>query len=215
MVSPTHAEGDRITAVIRRELAAQGKLGEEREFTAWVPLHLTEAERGEGSSYRPATCSSSTRTPRATRAASGCGWAQSRFPLDQAARFQAYRAAMLHLAAGDRVRITANGKTADGRHRLNNGALFTVKGFTPEGNIVVDNGWVIGRDFGHVAYGYVVTSHASQGKTVDKVLIGQSQQSLPASDREQLYVSVSRGTRAGDDLHRRQGGPARGRQARP
>ena len=53
VVSPTHAEGDRITAVIRRELAAQGKLGEEREFTAWVPLHLTEAERGEAGSYPP------------------------------------------------------------------------------------------------------------------------------------------------------------------
>ena len=57
----------------------------------------------------------------------------------------------------------------------------------------MDNGWVIGRDFGHIAYGYVVTSHASQGKTVDKVLIGQSHLSLPASDRQQLYVSVSRG----------------------
>ncbi len=99
----------------------------------------------------------------------------------------------MRLAAGDRIRISANGKTADGRHRLNNGALFTVNSFTPDGNIVVDNGWVIGKDFGHVAYGYVVTSHAAQGKTVDKVLIGQSDVSLPASDRAQLYVSVSRG----------------------
>ena len=45
MVSPTHAEWDRITGVIRQELAAQGKLGEEREFTAWAPLHLTEAQK--------------------------------------------------------------------------------------------------------------------------------------------------------------------------
>jgi hypothetical protein len=52
---------------------------------------------------------------------------------------------------------------------------------------------VIGKDFGHIAHGYVVTSHASQGKTVDRVLIGQSYLSLPASDRQQLYVSVSRG----------------------
>ena len=74
-------------------------------------------------------------------------------PLNQAARFQAYRESMLRLAPGDRLRITANGKTADGRHRLNNEALFSVKGFTPEGNILVDNGWVIGKDFGHVASG--------------------------------------------------------------
>ena len=44
---PTHAEGDRITTVIRAELAAKGALGQEREFTAWVPLHLTGAQRGE------------------------------------------------------------------------------------------------------------------------------------------------------------------------
>ena len=114
-------------------------------------------------------------------------------PLEQAARFQAYRPEAIRLAAGDRLRVTANGKTADGRHRLNNGSLYTVKGFTSGGDLVLDNGWVIGRNFGHITHGYVVTSHASQGRTVDKVLIGQSQQSLPASDRQQLYVSVSRG----------------------
>ena len=38
----------------------------------------------------------------------------------------------------------------------------------------------------------VVTSHASQGKTVDHVFIGQSSESFPASSREQFYVSVSR-----------------------
>jgi conjugative relaxase-like TrwC/TraI family protein len=193
VISPTHAEGERIQAVIRKELAAQGKLGEEREFTAYVPLHLTEAERGEADSYLPGDMLQFHQNAKGFKAGQRVRVGDQSLPLDQAARFQAYRTATLHLAAGDRLRITANGKTADGRHRLNNGALFTVKGFTPDGNIVVDNGWVIGRDFGHVAYGYVVTSHAAQGKTVDKVIIGQAQQSLPASDRQQLYVSVSRG----------------------
>src|SRR5262249_18298492 len=111
---------------------------------------------------------------------------------EHAARFQTYRAATLKLAAGDRLRITANGYTADGRHRLNNGSLFTVKGYT-EGNIVLDNGWGGGKDFGDIAHGFVGNSHASQGKTVDKVIIGQSEPSLPASNLQQLYVSVSRG----------------------
>jgi ATP-dependent exoDNAse (exonuclease V) alpha subunit len=39
----------------------------------------------------------------------------------------------------------------------------------------------------------VVTSHASQGKTFDRVIVGQSSESFPASSREQFYVSVSRG----------------------
>jgi hypothetical protein len=44
--------------------------------------------------------------------------------------------------------------------------------------------------------GYVVTSHASQGKTVDVSLIALGQESFAAANKEQLYVSVSRGREA-------------------
>ncbi len=57
---------------------------------------------------------------------------------------------------------------------------------------MLDNGWTVGKGFSHWAHGYVVTSHASQGKTVDRVFVGQSSQSFPASSREQFYVSCSR-----------------------
>ena len=193
VVSPTHAEGRRITEVIRSELAARGKLREEREFTAWRPLHLTEAERGEAASYNAGDMLQFHQNAKGFKNGQRLVVADQPLPLGEAARFQVYRPETMRLAMGDRLRVTAGGKTADGRHRLNNGALYTVRGFTAAGDLVVDNGWVIGKNFGHIAHGYVVTSHASQGKTVDKVLIGQSQQSLPASDRQQLYVSVSRG----------------------
>jgi len=55
---------------------------------------------------------------------------------------------------------------------------------------------VVGRDFGHLDYGYVVTSHAAQGKTVDRVFIGQSAASFGATSREQFYVSCSRGRKS-------------------
>lgn len=38
----------------------------------------------------------------------------------------------------------------------------------------------------------MVTSHSSQGKTVDRVFVGQSSESFPASSPEQFYVSASR-----------------------
>lgn len=114
-------------------------------------------------------------------------------PLDQADKFQVFRPGILPVAPGDKLRITRNGKTADERGDLNNGTLCTVAGFTPKGDIRLTNGKTIGRDYGHLAHGYVVTSHASQGKTVKRVFIGQSSQSFPASSREQFYVSVSRG----------------------
>jgi len=42
-------------------------------------------------------------------------------------------------------------------------------------------------------HGYAVTSHASQSKTVDDVLLVASSRSFGAVNREQFYVSISRG----------------------
>ena len=44
----------------------------------------------------------------------------------------------------------------------------------------------------HLTHGHVNTSHASQGKTVDRVLIAMGKESVPAVSAEQLYVSVRR-----------------------
>ena len=93
----------------------------------------------------------------------------------------------------DRLRITANGKTKDGKHKLRNGMLLTVKGFTSHGDPIVDKGWVIDKNWGHLALGYCVTSEASQGKTVDKVFIGISNDSFGAANQRRFYVPVTRG----------------------
>ncbi len=49
------------------------------------------------------------------------------------------------------------------------------------------------KEWGHFALGYVDTSYASQGKTVDRVFVAVGNQSLPATDAKQWYVSLSRG----------------------
>ena len=66
-------------------------------------------------------------------------------------------------------------------------------GFTPAGDIEVEGGIVVGKNYSHLAHGYVVTSHAAQGKTVDRVVVVQGAESFPASSREQFYVSATRG----------------------
>jgi hypothetical protein len=193
VVSPTHFEGEWITGEIRGELKRRGWIGKgERTFTALKNANLTQAERADTVNYVPGDVlvfhQNAKGYVKGQRVVVGSG----KLPLDLAARFQAHHSGMLSIAAGDVLRVTQNGKTADGQHRLNNGGLYTVKEFSPSGDIVLTNGWTIGKDFGHLAHGYVVTSHASQGKTVDRVFIGQSSQSFPASSREQFYVSVSR-----------------------
>ncbi len=192
VVCPTHAERELVTDAIRQELTAKKRLGEEKEFQVWLPRHLTEAERGQADSY-----SAGDMLLFHQNAKGGYQNGQrvvvdgNPLPLDLAGRFQVYRPTMLRIAVGDRLRITSNGKTLDG-HRLNNGATYTVKEFR-DGDIVLDNGWLVAKEFGHIDFAYSITSHASQSKTVDRVIIGQSELSYPASDRSQLYVSVSRG----------------------
>src|SRR5207253_1117573 len=43
------------------------------------------------------------------------------------------------------------------------------------------------------SWGYCVTSHASQGDTVDKIFAAISSQSLPATNERTAYVSLTRG----------------------
>jgi ATP-dependent exoDNAse (exonuclease V) alpha subunit len=114
-------------------------------------------------------------------------------PLERAQHFQAYSTQDIPLAAGDKIRITQNGFTRDKAHRLNNGAIYDVKGFTKKGDIKLSNGWVIDKQYSNLAHGYCTTSVAAQGKTVDRVFIAQSSESFPASSQEQFYVSASRG----------------------
>ena len=51
VVSPTHKELDQISDAIRAGLKAQGRLGKERIVTAWVPTHLTDAEKSDPTQY--------------------------------------------------------------------------------------------------------------------------------------------------------------------
>jgi conjugative relaxase-like TrwC/TraI family protein len=208
IVAPTHAEGDRVTSAVRDELRERGQLGKEREVSRLASLQWTQAQRTDPRNYAPGQVVVFTQNAPGRRKgerlrvagreggrviAEDAAGKRCDVPLAAAAAFQVYREEALRVAAGDRIRATQNGRTADGRHRINNGAVYEVEGFTRTGDMRLANGWTLARDFGHLAHGYAATSHTSQGKTVDRVFIAQSRASLPATSREQFYVSVSRG----------------------
>ncbi|MGJ5813601.1 MobF family relaxase [Paludibaculum fermentans] len=221
VVAPTHAEIRHVTAAIRVTLKAQGKLStKEREYTILRSRNLTEAERGDSASYEAGevvqfhqNAKGFKRGERVTvqnadtagvhvRRADG---SKALLPYAETKRTQVYRAEKLALAEGDKLRVTMNGYTretrrgllgAKGKDRLNNGALYQVAGFTKQGDIQLTNGFVVPKDYGGLTHGYVVTSHASQGKTVDVPLVALGSESFAAANREQLYVSLSRGREA-------------------
>jgi hypothetical protein len=114
-------------------------------------------------------------------------------PVALAARYQLYRPEPVTLAQGDLLRFTGTVGTKDGKHKLRNGDVHTVDGVTPDGDLRLGNGWVVAKDAGHFRRGFVETSFGAQGRTVDRVLVGMSTRSLPAIDRETMYVASSRG----------------------
>ena len=199
VVSPTHAEGDRITAAIRSAMKDRNLLGKERHiFRVLENANLTEAQRGDLLNYMDGEMMLQFHQ-------NGKGFKRGErilvegqpLPLDQANRFTAYRVGTLELAAGDLIRITQNGYTSGKqKHRLNNGAVYRIKKFDKQNNIILDNGWKIDRNWGQIASGFVATSHSSQGRDVDRVFVGQSSRSFPASSRQQFYVSCSRGRKS-------------------
>jgi conjugative relaxase-like TrwC/TraI family protein len=194
VVSPTHADAGLTTAAIRERLKSEGELGEEREFTRLVPAHLTDAEKADRHSYAVGD------VLQFHKAAQGIKPGQrievmndtTALQIAHPERFSVYRPASIRLAPGDLVQITANGSTKD-KHRLNNGDVFGVRGFTREGDIQLSNGWIVSKDFEHWNHGYLSTSYGSQGRTVNRVLIVQSSLSTPATNQTQAYVSASRG----------------------
>ncbi|WP_082838941.1 AAA family ATPase [Gemmata sp. SH-PL17] len=195
IVAPTHAELARITQSIRNALKDQGKLGEERPLAAWIPAHFTDAQKRDASNYETGDLLLyHQNAPGITNGARVVVTEGANVPTTHTDRFEVFRPATIAVAIGDRVRVTSNCRTRDGKHRLDNGALYTVRGFTPKGDVVIDHGWVVGANNGvHLTHGYAVTSHASQGKTVDKVFVGLSSQSLPAMSQRSLYVAATRG----------------------
>jgi hypothetical protein len=123
--------------------------------------------------------------------------ASAALPLDMRKRFQVSRAREIAIARGDRIRITKNGEpkveTQAKGTRVENGDIFTIEGFTKEGDIRLEKGKLLPKDWGHFRLGYVDTSYSAQGKTVDRVFIATGKESLPASNQQQWYVSTSRG----------------------
>jgi ATP-dependent exoDNAse (exonuclease V) alpha subunit len=211
VVSPTHAEGRLVTAAIRERLKEEGKLAtKERVVSQLSSFQMTEAMRSDAvniaagdvvvfhqnvrGGFRKGDRYEVRGKDEEGRVLVGQGKGKSIvLPLNESRHFDVCEAKELRLAVGDRIRVTQNGMAAAKKQRLINGTLATVSGFNHRGDIVLDSGQVIAKEFGHLAHGYCTTSHASQGKTVDRVLVAIGQESFPAASQEQFYVSASRG----------------------
>src|SRR3984893_5826603 len=97
---------------------------------------------------------------------------------------------MIMLSIADRVRFTKNVKRR-GQQFLNN-ELRTVVGID-DSKIIFDKGELVRNGVAlHVDQGIAVTSHASQAKTVDQVIVNVPVRAFSQANEAQFYVSMSR-----------------------
>jgi hypothetical protein len=111
---------------------------------------------------------------------------ERQFNCKQAKCFDVYERRDLEVAPNDRLLLTANRREAE--LRVTNGELVTVSGVDSQGRIQLQDGRVLPEAYRHFDYGYAVTAHRSQGKSVDAVVI-----SGDAMKKELFYVAASRG----------------------
>lgn len=208
VVSPTHKESREVTEAIRTARREAGQLGEDRKFVQYSNLQWEEVERGIAGNYVPGLLVQFHQNVkgigrgemlRVVRSSVDGGVEVQNsagrllpLPLKECSKFLVYEEREIALAQGDRIRITRNGKSQNGR-RLDNGMEFTIEKFGRKGEIILKGGAVLDAGHGHFAYGYCQTSHSAQSKSVRDVLVAQGANSLVASSSEQFYVSASRG----------------------
>jgi len=207
VISPTHQEREKVTRAIRDKLKETGHLKEGVEWSVLNRLDWTDAQRRDARQYELGqVVQISGAVPGFSRGErlevieikdgkviAANQWGYKPLPLDRPRDFSVFEANKLEVCEGERIRITGNGRSLEG-HRLNNGSLYTVDYIGVDERLVLDNGWRLEKDFEHIEWGYAVTSHMAQSKTVDFEFLAQSDLiSSGASNANQFYVSISRG----------------------
>jgi conjugative relaxase-like TrwC/TraI family protein len=167
VISPTHAQAGEIGAHIRQGLRARGDLkGKDRTVRRLVDLRWSPAQLKDAKEH----------------GAEGV----------VLTRYAAYREETQALAVGDLVRTTMGGKSKDGKHRLCNGQRYRIKGFTKGGDPILNNGWVVDKNWGGLVQRYVGTGQGAQGITENRAIVVYGTPSLVATRQEGFYVPVSR-----------------------
>jgi len=213
VISPTHAQGDEVTAAIRQKMKAEKLIGKkEVAATRLTSLNLTEAQKGDWRSFREGQVIQFNQNvpgiPRGSRwTVESCSEKgvfikneagnSLPLPIQKSNHYDLYQKVEIPLAKGDKVRITRNGFDEE-KKRLNNGQILEVAALRKDGTVILRSPiskatYALKEDYGHIAHAHCVTSHASQGKTVDEVFISQPAATFLATDAKQFYVSVSRG----------------------
>lgn len=214
VISPTHEQARLVGDKIRSKLKEEGRLNKrEKDYTIYRNLYLTEAQKKDTRLYRPGQFIQAHQNMKGLKRGERIqisqiegdkitlsdGHKTCQLDTSRVDHYDVYASDTIKLSKGDYLRVNKNGFDQDGK-RLSNGKILQVSGFEKDGSIKAknaysktDNAFTLASSFGNIDHAYCLTSYASQGKTMDRVLIAQPSETFPASNQKQFYVSVSRG----------------------
>lgn len=198
-VCPTWEENHALTALIREQLKREGKLTGGRNFTVHDSLAWTHAQRANHRNFQPGLLLAfhenhgefAKGTSWTVTAASGPRLEVSRGGKTQtlgvkaaAKAFDVGQPRETEFAPGDWLLLRGNNKSAG----LLNGRVHQVEAI--EGEVMrLEGGLSLNsQEFKQFSHGYAITSHKSQGLTVDHVIIAAER-----LDGKAAYVACSRG----------------------
>src|SRR5262249_12562554 len=215
IVAPTHGECRAISDAVRQAMKAKGLLsGVEESVTRLERLNVTESQQRDAVTYEQGlivefhkiTRGAVRKGVKEKRFKSGEQWEvlrredagvivgrngiEKQLPLHQARKFSVFEREKITLSIGDRIRFTKNVKHRE--QKFLNNELRTVVGID-DGKITFDKGEIVRNGAAlHIDQGIAVTSHASQAKTVDQVIVSLPVRAFSQVNEAQFYVSMSR-----------------------
>ncbi len=203
-ISPVWSEIHCFTRAVREQLKrAQLVASKERTVTTIQSLQWTAEERRRIQNYQPGDVLTFHRPSRGFRqheSVVAVRREDNRLVVrDPAGReraldprttggFDVGLARNIEIAVGDRLLIRSNHRSTG----LKNGDLVEIAAIGHDGAIACQGGMVLPASFRDFTHGYATTSHAAQGKTVDRGILLMAAEGIAAGNLKQAYVSNSR-----------------------
>jgi hypothetical protein len=206
MISPRHEEARKVAAVVRQQLKAEGAIGAEdhtvtvlrrmdlgpeacRDLLHYAPGRVVGFHSRTAGGFRPGEKWTVRETNCDTVTLEHNGKVRQ-FKPSAKGKWDVLVSSTMQISVGDQIRVT--GGFREGKNVFKNNDIAEVREVT-DTELVLHDGRRMRRNGARIDQGVCITSHASQCRTVDQVVV------LPdGADAKSWYVSLSR---ARDAIH--------------
>jgi conjugative relaxase-like TrwC/TraI family protein len=212
IVTATNRDKNELNSQIRNELKSQGKLSDGYKFTVRESKNLSSEEKKYAFSY---SIGDTVFAQRGDLKAMGISSKTNEFVVsgvniskneitiknangkeytintkEHGDKFSVYSSKEIEISKNDRIITLKNDK----QYGVKNGEMWTVEKIDKNGNMVIKNEnkekTINIKEYNYVDHSYAVTTHKSQGMTVNKVISDVSSQK---TNYNEVYTAVTRG----------------------